>query len=331
MIQLPKIQKWFLKLLYNRIVPILVLLFMAGIAIAVSSMFSLSTDLIESQALQSSQIIAQTIQESRSLYSSQIVNRVKNLPGIQITHDYPGKPMAIPLPATYLIELSHNISEKNFGTYVRLYSKYPFPWRKAEGGARDDFEKEALKFLERNPQRIFHRIEDINGSPTLRYAQPDIMKASCVACHNSHPDSPKRDWQVGQLRGILEIQKPLDSIVLQSRSSVSKTSFQLAGISVLAMIGLALVLARLKFINQELDVLVKKRTSELNIANTDLETAREEVTQLMIQIDQDKRKSEVDEIVDCSSFDANRPTGSKMAQGQSNMSKSQFLSHASTG
>ncbi|MEL6930784.1 MAG: DUF3365 domain-containing protein, partial [Cyanobacteria bacterium J06600_6] len=291
-----------------------VILFVTGIAIAISSMLSLSTDLIESQALQSSQTIAQTLQESRSLYSAQVVNRIKNLPGIQVTHDYPGKPGAIPIPATYLIELSHNISEKNVGTYVRLYSKYPFPWRQAEGGARDDFEKEALQFLERNPQKVFHRVENINGNPTLRYAQPDIMKASCVACHNSHPDSPKRDWQVGQLRGILEIQKPLDSIVLQSRSSVSKTSVQLAGISVLAVIGLALVLARLKFINQELDILVKKRTSELNTANNDLETAREEVTQLMIRIDQDKRQQEVDEIVDCTTFEAIAKLGQKWRQ-----------------
>lgn len=316
--QLSKIQKWFLKLLYNKIVLILFLLFVAGTAIAVSSMLSLSTDLIESQALQSSQIIAQTIQESRTLYSSQVVNRVKNLPEIKVVHDYPGKPGAIPLPATYMIELSHNISEKNFGTNVRLYSKYPFPWRKAEGGARDDFEKDALKFLEKNPQKVFHRIEDINGSPTLRYAQPDIMKASCVACHNSHPQSPKRDWQVGQLRGILEIQKPLDSIVLQSRSSVSKTSFQLAGISVLALLGLALVLARLKFINQELDVLVKKRTSELNSANTELATAntqlytaRKQVTQLMVRIDQDERQKEVNEIVDNTTFDSIAQLGQK--------------------
>ena len=302
---LSKIQKWFLKLLYDRIILILIVLFVAGIAIAMSSMFSLSQDLIESQALQSSKIIAQTVQESRSLYSSAVVNRIKTVPGIEVTHDYPGKPGAIPIPATFLIELGHNISEKNLGNSVRLYSKYPFPWRKAEGGARDDFEKDALKFLEKYPQKSFSRIENIEGSPTLRYAQPDIMKASCVACHNSHPDSPKRDWQVGQLRGVLEIQKPLDSIVLQSRSSVSKTSFQLAGISVLAILGLLLVLTRLKLINQELDVLVKKKTSELNIANIDLENAREEVTQLMVRInlDQEKRNKEVNEIVDCTSFD----------------------------
>jgi class 3 adenylate cyclase len=31
------------------------------------------------------------------------------------------------------------------------------------------------------------------------------MGAACVACHNSHPESPKRDWKVGDVRGIQEI------------------------------------------------------------------------------------------------------------------------------
>ena len=31
------------------------------------------------------------------------------------------------------------------------------------------------------------------------------MGAVCVACHNSHPDSPKLDWKVGDVRGIQEI------------------------------------------------------------------------------------------------------------------------------
>jgi class 3 adenylate cyclase len=31
------------------------------------------------------------------------------------------------------------------------------------------------------------------------------MGAPCVGCHNSHPDSPKHDWEVGDVRGIQEI------------------------------------------------------------------------------------------------------------------------------
>ena len=34
---------------------------------------------------------------------------------------------------------------------------------------------------------------------------PVIMGAVCVNCHNVHPESQKRDWKVGDVRGIQEI------------------------------------------------------------------------------------------------------------------------------
>ena len=31
------------------------------------------------------------------------------------------------------------------------------------------------------------------------------MGPACVSCHNTHPESPKRDWSVGDVRGIQEV------------------------------------------------------------------------------------------------------------------------------
>ncbi len=39
----------------------------------------------------------------------------------------------------------------------------------------------------------------------VRIASPIIMQEVCVTCHNRHPESPKRDWKVGDVRGIQEI------------------------------------------------------------------------------------------------------------------------------
>ena len=39
----------------------------------------------------------------------------------------------------------------------------------------------------------------------VRLVAPVIMGETCVNCHNAHPDSPKRDWQVGDVRGIQEV------------------------------------------------------------------------------------------------------------------------------
>ena len=39
----------------------------------------------------------------------------------------------------------------------------------------------------------------------VRLVAPVIMGAACVNCHNTHPESPKRDWKVGDVRGIQEV------------------------------------------------------------------------------------------------------------------------------
>lgn len=35
------------------------------------------------------------------------------------------------------------------------------------------------------------------------------MKEGCVACHNTHPESPRKDWKVGDVRGIVETMREI--------------------------------------------------------------------------------------------------------------------------
>ncbi len=39
----------------------------------------------------------------------------------------------------------------------------------------------------------------------MRLIAPIVMGAACVDCHNSHPESTKHDWRVGDVRGIQEV------------------------------------------------------------------------------------------------------------------------------
>jgi class 3 adenylate cyclase len=47
-------------------------------------------------------------------------------------------------------------------------------------------------------------------------AVPVVMGTACIACHNAHPQSPKRDWKVGDIRGIqsITIEKPIATNIL---------------------------------------------------------------------------------------------------------------------
>jgi adenylate cyclase len=234
-------------------------------------MSRLSSNLIESQALQHAVSSAKSINEAFALYSDAVVDRAKKVKGISVIYNYLSKEGAIPNPATFEIELAQRIGEKNTEINARVYSDYPFPLRKAQGGARDDFERKALDWLKQNPKQPFYRQEKVQGRPSLRYAEAIIMKASCVACHDTDPNSPKKDWKVGDVRGALEINQFLDSFMEQTRKGLAGTSVMLGGICVLGLSGLTLVIGRLRQKARELEGRVRERTADLAQANTDLE------------------------------------------------------------
>jgi class 3 adenylate cyclase len=272
------------RLLYQQTILILTLLFCTGVAAALWNMSRLSSNLIESQALQNAALYSQAIKEARTLYSTDAVDRVKAGHGIIITHDYATKEGAIPLPATYLIQLGSRLSEKNPGMSIRLYSDYPFPWRRKEGGPRDNFEREALRNLRQNPKQTFFRFETFQGRRSLRYAQADILKPTCVACHNTHPDSPKTDWKVGDVRGILEITSPLDNLIAQTHEGLRGTFVMLSLLCVLGVFGLTLVIGRLRQTSKELERRVIERTAQLQEANEQLSKEQEKSERLLLNI-----------------------------------------------
>ncbi|HBB33622.1 MAG TPA: adenylate/guanylate cyclase, partial [Cyanobacteria bacterium UBA9273] len=281
----------FTSLLYQRTILVLTLLFCVGIAGALWNIHRLSQNLIKSQALQNASLYAQAIKESRTLYSSEVVNRIQPH-GITITHDYALKEAAIPLPATFLIELGQHISKNNPGMSVRLYSDYPFPWRRAEGGPKDDFERDALRYLRSHPDRPFFRFQQFQNRPSLRYAIADLMQPSCIGCHNTYPGTPKKDWQVGDLRGVLEITHPLDRFIKNTRDGLRGTFTTLAILSVLGVSGLTLVIGRLRRTSQELERRVIERTAALQEANTELANEISERKQAEVALRMEQEKSE---------------------------------------
>jgi hypothetical protein len=74
------------------------------------------------------------------------------------------------------------------------------------------------------------------------------MKASCIQCHNSHPDSPKNDWEVGDVRGVVEIIRPLDQDEARMGAGLHSASVFLGVVCavLLGLTGLALVVERVR-------------------------------------------------------------------------------------
>jgi serine/threonine protein kinase len=191
---------------------------------------SLSEDLVRKAARESAAQQSEMLDEVNNMYSSAVVDRVEPR-GIKATHDYDKRRDTIPLPATLTIDLGKHLSEKSAsGMEVRLYSDYPFRSR-TDGGPKDDFERTALARLRQNPDEPVYRFEEFQGRPSLRYATARRMQATCLHCHNTHPDSTKTDWKEGDVRGVLEIIHPLDRDAARTRAGLRGTFILMAVIS----------------------------------------------------------------------------------------------------
>ena len=250
-----------LEFVYRRTVLALALLFGLGTALLLWHMTALSDRLVQSASLQATEQYSRSLLELRNFYTSEVVDRLRPH-GVAITHDYLTKDGAIPIPATFSINFGERLSANGLGVRVRLFSDYPFAFRKG-GGALDNFEKAAMGELRRAPDRPFYRFEIYEGRPSLRYATAIPMKAGCVACHNRHPESPKTDWREGDVRGVQEIIQPLDQTIAHTEAGLRDTSLLLAVLGLSLLGGLAWVIRRMRGRSAELTRLVAEQTSRL--------------------------------------------------------------------
>ena len=153
--------------------------------------------------------------------------------------DHKGDAKAIPLPATMILDLSAMLAKQN--TAISLYSKFPFPNR--ENRPLDAFQQEAWDFLVRNPQETYSRQEILDGKQVVRVAVADTMVVqACVNCHNTIAESPKKDWKLGDVRGVLEITSVIDA-ELANGAALSRSIIVGAILIGLGLLGIALLVA----------------------------------------------------------------------------------------
>jgi len=196
------------QLLQRRVLAALFLMVIVGIGVSGAYLLRLQEHLVETIALNNAELSSSTLREIRTLYTSEVVESARAA-GMTVTHDYADRAGAIPLPATLSILIGNRVDTTGDSS-VRLYSDYPFPWRADSGGPRDAFETDAIRALRENPSFPISRIEERDGRNFLRYATADLMREGCVDCHNTHPESPRTDWKVGDVRGVLEVTLPLE-------------------------------------------------------------------------------------------------------------------------
>lgn len=147
----------------------------------------------------------------RDYYAKHIITEVLSETELEvgINHLQQG---VIPLPATMIHDLSEIYSKR--GTILKLYSPFPFPQR--EERQLDTFATNAWLHLKASPESSYSKvITRPDGSTFVRVAVADkLISPTCVNCHNNHPLSPKSDWTLNQIRGVLEVDTQIDDTIL---------------------------------------------------------------------------------------------------------------------
>lgn len=147
--------------------------------------------------------VSRVIDDMRGFYASDVVGRVMAQHAAVPTHNYKEVSGGIPIPATLSIELGQRISARNDAVRYRFVSDLPFKGRAPHN--LDPFEQNALASLRKEPGKPIVEAQGSLFESVIRLATPVTMGAACVSCHNSHADSPRTDWKVGDVRGIQEI------------------------------------------------------------------------------------------------------------------------------
>lgn len=247
---------------------VVVLAMLAGLPLAVWLDIS---DLSENALRRQARDMSSLVTSIRSYYSANVVGRVLaahqagDVSGTVVSHNYANIPGAIPLPATLSLELGDVIKEQQANITYRFLSDLPFKNRAPHD--LDRFEKASLTALRANSGQTLTDLTRVGFTDTLRLITPVIMGQACVACHNTHPESPKKDWKVGDVRGIQEviIRQPYASNILAFKYLLCYFLF-------VAIIGISFI------------VLQRQQTRVIHSANRDLEAANEFLASVSLKI-----------------------------------------------
>lgn len=217
------------------ILPIVLFAFASAIG-SLIYIYNTMDDTSEVVGVSTASAVARQMQTFREFYSRNIVNKAREA-GVRTHFDLKNNHDAIPVPATLVNILGDTFEKEYPGSSIRLFSRFPF-LHTASDQTYDTFQLDALSALESNPKEPYFRLEVVDNRLSLRYAVPDIMEESCVGCHNHHPESPKKDWQVGDVRGALEVVIPVD----EANAVYGGVILKLVGLIVLALLGMALII-----------------------------------------------------------------------------------------
>ena len=179
-------------------------LFLSPFVLSAANKGSSSPSLIPAERV--AEYVHSVIQADRSIYTTEIVERMKTQGIVTASENWrdTGK---LPLPVQFLIEASRLMLDNPNGIRFRLISNWAI---NKDNIPRTDFEEAGLLEIAASPERSYKGMKKEHGIEYFQALYPDIaVSQSCVRCHNVHPQSPKKDFRVGDVMGGLLLSIPV--------------------------------------------------------------------------------------------------------------------------
>lgn len=146
------------------------------------------------------------IQADRTIYSTHVVERLQDLKVTASAEDWKTRG-TLPLPAQMLQMVGQEVQGLGLGLRIRLASLGPI-YKK--NGPADQFERAGLEAVAKNPRKPYTGILTEGDKHFFKAIFADrAVSMSCVACHNNHDLSTKRDYKLYDVMGGIIISFPV--------------------------------------------------------------------------------------------------------------------------
>lgn len=147
------------------------------------------------------------VESHRAFYTAHVVASLEEQDAAKASGEWRDQKKAIPLPVQIVNETSQMFTTQSTGLRYQLISLWPI---NRKNSPRDQIDKTSLETVRAKPERPVTRTVKVDGQSYFRAIYADIaLSPACVTCHNGHPDSPKKDYQVGDVMGGLIIEFPV--------------------------------------------------------------------------------------------------------------------------
>jgi hypothetical protein len=153
------------------------------------------------------------LDSDRTIYTRKIVNRLVKKEKVIKASEHFEDDKALALPAQMFrfgselaAKRAESMDDVNFS--YTLQSLWPI---NKQNAPKTRAEKAGLKYVAENKGKNYYTTEELGGKKyfTAVYADTGVAPV-CVACHNAHPDTPKKDFKLGDVMGGVVIRIPIE-------------------------------------------------------------------------------------------------------------------------